>query len=60
LEEKGCPLYPRGIRMQFPEQLAIAFLYFIVAYRLTYREAARLFKDVFDLNLTHPSFMAFI
>ena len=26
---------------------------------LTYRKAARLFKDVFDLNLTHPSFMAF-
>ena len=26
---------------------------------LTYRKAARLFKDVFNLNLTHPSFMAF-
>jgi uncharacterized coiled-coil protein SlyX/transposase-like protein len=26
---------------------------------VTYRKAARLFKDVFDLNLTHPSFMAF-
>ena len=26
---------------------------------LTYPKAARLFKDVFDLNLTHPSFMAF-
>jgi len=26
---------------------------------LTYRKAARLFKDVFDLNLSHPSFMAF-
>jgi hypothetical protein len=26
---------------------------------LTYGKAARLFKDVFDLNLTRPSFMAF-
>jgi regulator of replication initiation timing len=26
---------------------------------LTYRKAARLFKNVFDLDLTHPSFMAF-
>jgi len=26
---------------------------------LTYRKAAKLFKDVFDLNLTHPSFLGF-
>jgi len=26
---------------------------------LPYRKTAKIFKDIFDLNLTHPSFLAF-
>lgn len=26
---------------------------------MTYRKTAKIFKDIFGLNLTHPSFLAF-